>query len=76
MPPSARPFAIAGVTLFHLLVSLCNAVAFGAYPPNEEWSFEGKLFWWFNCTHFLWVICSLGAIRLCGYRLERAKAAG
>ena len=47
MDPSGRPIAIGGVAFLHLLVALCNAVAFGGDPPNDEWAIG-----WFFGTPF------------------------
>jgi len=32
---------------------------------------DAEVFWWVNGVHIAWVYCSLVAIRLCGYRMER-----
>jgi len=63
---------IAVAILLAVVLTLAEAVL---YEQVTRYRGAGGVFWWINGVHFLWVFCSLGVIRLSGYRLERRTAA-
>ena len=64
---------IAVAILFAVILTAAEPVLF---EQVQGGSGEAGIFWRLNGVHFLWVFCSLGVIRLCGYRFERTKARG